>query len=475
MTLQELRILPPLAIGRLGSATEPLDNYNLEVPEHDPLGFRKLVPAETLVVDRATGEITARAVPKEIRFKSGDRIRPVAPFLEVWAVTSEGHMEPLTLELLAKNGLSPADVKWTVRVGNIKAYRRTTQPGDQVHADTGPISDHKVHPLEGKCENFRTGKVLPLGSVQYIKPTRDFPEIRLRFTPAAGKVYGASEKMVGPDGKEVHDPNLTPETILYDPDKGGWRGYKEAPTGPTLTNPAQIYAGYAGPDNSWISRGYLDDECDGIVSVELAVKDASGTARKLSAFARIAAGPPAFAPDSFPVRTVADELEQALLGPEAHAQEAKLSDAEEIVRRAFETVRLMNTAVMNGNTIDGRVNVASTMVRQDTNDTGRLYEPIAAPSIVDNFALRNLHQQVFTALRSGTASWFTEVLRRYDEIGDLSDKGRRKMPALMRGADGRYMALTRRQVDIIRKTSHRELFQDGSQDAAPAIGKTGDQ
>ena len=41
MTIKELRILPPLAIGRLGSAPEPLDNYELEVPEKDPLGFRR--------------------------------------------------------------------------------------------------------------------------------------------------------------------------------------------------------------------------------------------------------------------------------------------------------------------------------------------------------------------------------------------------------------------------------------------------
>ena len=53
-------------------------------------------------------------------------------------------------------------------------------------------------------------------------------------------------------------------------------------------------------------------------------------------------------------------------------------------------------------------------------------------------------------MKSGTAPWFTDALRRFDEIGDLSDVGRRKMPALMRGSDGRYLALTRRQVEIIR-------------------------
>ena len=41
----------------------------------------------------------------------------------------------------------------------------------------------------------------------------------------------------------------------------------------------------------------------------------------------------------------------------------------------------------------------------------------------------------------------------YDEIGDLSDAGRRKMPAMMRGADGRHLTLTRRQVDQVRRRS----------------------
>jgi hypothetical protein len=453
VTIKELRILPPLAIARLGEAADPLDNYELEVDPEDPLGFRRLRPAPTFRVDPGTGAISESFLPKEIRFKSPENlIRPVAPFLEVWAVTSKDTLEPLTLELLAQNGLRPSDVKWEVRVGNIKPFRRTGDEKDKIIASTGRFSDHDAHPLEGKCRNFRTGKVLPLGSVRYIRPTETFPEIRLRFVPAAGKVYGASEETRGDDGKMVRDENIA--DVLYDPKKGRWMGYKES-AGPTLTMPAQIYAGYAEGD-SWVSRGYIDDECDGLVHVQLKLK---GSDEPLMAFARIGAGPPAFAPDSFPVRTVADDLDQALNGPEASPRDASLEVAEDIVRRAFETIRLMNTAVMNGNTVNGQVDVASTMVRQDTADTGRLFEPIMAPSLVDNLTIKSLHQNVFTALRSGAAPWFSDVLRRHDEVGDLSNKGRRKMPALMRGADGRALALTRRQVDIIRKAARRAQFQ----------------
>ena len=60
-----------------------------------------------------------------------------------------------------------------------------------------------------------------------------------------------------------------------------------------------------------------------------------------------------------------------------------------------------------------------------------------------------LHQQVFAALRGGAAPWFVRLLRRPEEVVDFTDDGRRKMPALMCGADGNYLALTHRQIDTI--------------------------
>ena len=63
-----------------------------------------------------------------------------------------------------------------------------------------------------------------------------------------------------------------------------------------------------------LSRGYLDDGCDGLVRASLTVGG-----QTLTAFGRIGVGPPAYAPDGLPVRTVADELEQALFGPEVEA------------------------------------------------------------------------------------------------------------------------------------------------------------
>ena len=46
---QEIRLLPPLAVSRLGDSPEPVNNYELEVDPNDPLGFRKIksAPSQT--------------------------------------------------------------------------------------------------------------------------------------------------------------------------------------------------------------------------------------------------------------------------------------------------------------------------------------------------------------------------------------------------------------------------------------------
>jgi hypothetical protein len=438
--IRELRILPPLAIGRFGGASTPMGNYDAVVDPVRPLGHRTLRPAETLEVDAQTGEIARAFMPERVTFTEDGRVRPVAPFLEVWADTGAAELEPLTTELLRAEGASPSDLRWRVLAGNLKVYRRTRVDNDRVEADTLEFSDHAARPLEGRCEHFWPSKVLPLGHVRYIKPSAAHPEIRLRFTPAAGHVYGSSRSEPGAGPPD--DPNVV--EVLYDANRGSWLGYSDS--GDATTAPAEIYAGRREENGAWISRGYLDDGCDGIVRVQLTLGD-----QVLSAAARFGAGPPTYAPDSAPVRTVADELEQALLGPTVGADEASLERVEEIVRRAFETVRLMNTAAMNSGGMAGHD------ARQPIR---RRRDPIMAPSLVDDAALENLHQSLLVALRSGTAPWFADVLRDYDEIGDLTDRGRRKMPAMMRGADGRHLALTRRQIDLIRTLTRGPIFPD---------------
>jgi hypothetical protein len=468
MKIIELRILPPVAIGRLGSSTQPVAAYDLVVPEDKPVGFREIIPMETLTIDKDTGTITTET-PKEIIFKDATsvtskdgKIRPVAPFLELFAITDDAPdiLQPLTPDLLEKAGLSIQNVKWHVKVGNLKLYRRTGDENDKIEAEVD-VSDFKEHPLNGLCKNFLKGekKFLPLGHVQAIMPSHQFPGLRLRFTPAQGKVYGSARKRLKDGGKKFEkDPIITDDSqILYDKEKG-WYGYSETSSfNATYTMPAQIFAGYDDKKGNHVSWGYLDDECDGVVTAKLETGDKAHY--PLEARAHICAGPPAFAPDILPVRAVSDELEQILLGTDRD-EEVSIDEAEEIVRRAFESITLMNTTVMNGNPIDGRWNVASTMVRQDTNDLGRLYEPIMAGSIVDNLALRTLHERVYNGLSTGAAAWFADALRRPEKIGDLSDTERRKMPGLMRGADGRALTLTRRMINTVIKAAATAMFNN---------------
>src|SRR5262245_33552778 len=108
MSIRALRLLPPLAIGRFGSSSTPLEAYELIESPEGPLDFRQLDPRETLEIDPKSGAVARKYTPQpgEIVFKDADgRIRPVAPFLEVFAETTDDRLVPLTLDLLAAEGL----------------------------------------------------------------------------------------------------------------------------------------------------------------------------------------------------------------------------------------------------------------------------------------------------------------------------------------------------------------------------------
>jgi hypothetical protein len=468
MTIRELRILPPFAIGRLGSASEPLDNFTIEDDPDHPLGFRRIKGAPTLVVDEATGEIrgTREETPT---FKQGKQIRPVAPFLEVFALTDGDTLEPLTLDLMRRHDVDESKISWRVVVANRKVFRRTGNEDDIVTADTKCFFGHAPRQLQGHCANFvrPADDFIDFGHVRFIKPTSEFPEIRLRFTPAKGLIYGPDKTQ---DGKP--DRVIPSERAIYDATKG-WRDFgsdddgSEDPAKPDAfhneTLPPALYA-ISSPAPSWlhhnvaISRGYLDDACDGFVEVRLTVGG-----KELTATARICAAPPALVPDSLFVRNLADDLDQVINGPAVPDDEPDAvtrARAEDIVRRAYETVRFMNVAVMNGNNFRGRPALAlDSMPEEEAADTQRAIRPVMAPGTVDTLAIMTLHEQVFAALRGRAAPWFLRLLRQPNEVADFTDRGRRKMPALMCGADNNYLALTHRQIDTIRKAGEQAPFE----------------
>jgi hypothetical protein len=470
MKILELRILPPFAIARLGSAKEPQENYTIVDNPNEPLGYRKIIPGKTLKVREKTGEIASATIPKTISFKIDGKIRPVAPFLEVFAVVEKPQKDksvsvelvPLDGALLRKLGAGRAKIEWKVSVANHKVMRRTGDPNDRVSVNTGWFSDHDSHVLLGSCKNFIRGAHINFGHVRFIRPNKKFAEIRLRFTPAHGLIYGPHRKIDPTTNRP--DPAIPPERAIYNASKD-WLGFGEDPDDVTnQTLPPSLYA-IDPPAPSWLnnnkakSRGYLDDACDGFAEVRLTLP----TGKRLTATARICAAPPAVIPDSLFVRSLADDLEQVIHGPAVPADEpyeVTRARALDIVRKAYETVRFMNVVVMNGNNFKGRPSLLlDSMPEEEAADTERAIRPVMAPGSVDTLGIMTLHEQVYAALRGGAAPWFTNLLRRPDEVADFTDRGRRKMPALMCGADNSYLALTYRQIDSIRRVSEEAPFR----------------
>jgi hypothetical protein len=486
MKIESLRILPPFAIARLGSGA-PLDSYLVEVDDKAPLDWRTIVPTTTFQIDPSTGAVSREFIPDEIEFTETVngvvKIRKVAPFLELWAVTDDDQLVPVTIDLLTQNGAAPSDLVWDVAVGNRKVERRTGDPGDAVTAAVTGISDHAEHRLRGTAPNFVAGAGIDFGAVRYIRPTTAHPQIRFRFTPADGGIYASTGIEQDKALRDWENSRFTTGERVYDSTsgqgKGNWFQWqipvdRDGVEDPWSTNrfrnetfPPSLFA-IVPPAPSWlntnvaVSRGYFDDACDGIVDVGLALSD--GT---LTASARITAGPPALVPDALFVRSLADDLEQALEGPEIDAAEppaATRARAEEIVRRAFETVRFMNVAVMNGEPVQGRPPLSlDTMPAEEAYDTDRLMRPVMAAGTVDTLSVMGLHQQVYAALRGGAAPWFVRLLRSPAASGDFTDDGRRRMPALMCGADGNYLALTHRQIATIERAANN----------APSLGAGG--
>lgn len=476
--IRALRILPPFAIGRLGSAEAPLDDFALIEDPERPLGPRRIVPLPTLVVDPATGALSERPAASEIAFKDGEgRIRPVAPFLEVFAVDQDGAISPLTLDALAALGVGPEAVRWRATLANRKAMRRTADPDDAVTADTGWFGGHDPIALEGGCPNFLPGATVDFGRLRYLRPNAAFPEIRARFTPPKGLIYGPDPEDPAKPDPVLRGPDGTARREVYDRRRGwvGFDGDDARASGTPLgyvdqTLPPSLYA-ISGKAPTWlndniaVSRGYLDDVSDGVVEVRLDLPDG----RALTAAARICAGPPDIAPDAMFLRTLADDFEQVVHGPalDADAPEAEVrARALDAVRRAFETMRFMNLAVMNGNDFKGRsALLLDSMPQEEAADTERALRPVMPPESVDTLVVAGLHAQVLATLRSGAAPWFARLIRRPEEVADFTDFGRRKMPAMMCGADNGYLSLTRRQIDAIERA-----YGEAPGPAAPTPG-----
>jgi hypothetical protein len=368
----QLFFQPPMAIARLGGSDTPLDAFEWSEDAAAHGGMQTVIrPALSFHV-RENGTIEPY-VPEHLRFKDNGQIRPVAPFLELWASLQSGvdgslYDKPVTLGLLKQRGLSLAHLWFGVTAANRKAQRRTMSAAcsfiareelrgdDHASRELLAISPH----TNGEEPLVYSDRPIPLGRIQVIWPVEsvvsvqgqdvDLSIVRLRFTPAKGKIYGPPNAVTGPaspvepgrilapksDYGRIHEI-VHPENRILNPNTP-WSCFFWG-TGRWLdTLPMDSYDGAnVGTNVSW---GIADDACDALIECTLA-----GTGVRFRAVARIFCGPPDFAPDHRPIYSMADDLADRQLPPvhvDQTTYEKTWSEISDLFRRAFETGHLLN-------------------------------------------------------------------------------------------------------------------------------------
>jgi hypothetical protein len=371
--LVSVLLLPPLAIGRLGDSAVPIDAFDwVDNPNTHGGGQTVIRPTVTLDV-QLDGSCRPR-IPAVIEFRDtpGGPIRPTAPFLEVWARFDDGEdARPLTSAALAEAGGDLSRVTWQVSVANLKAARRTKNAACGFAAEVRFAGDdHAPRPLLAVSPNIAGAAPLvsesapiSLGSVQVIRPIPakalgiDLDVLRLRFTPAAGEVYGP------PNATRAQDPDapvtsLAQYEIVPGPNRilnaaAAWSTFQPQ-TQPDQPEPADTFDGVIDlPDGSMggQSWGVVDDTCDGVVRVTIEVG-----AERHSAMARITAGPPDFAPDRRPFASLADDMadrELPALTDAEIADPATVHEVADLLQRVFETVSLTNLDALRSDMLRG--------------------------------------------------------------------------------------------------------------------------
>ncbi|MBT2412045.1 hypothetical protein J7I94_15955 [Streptomyces sp. ISL-12] len=438
---------PPLAIARLGPSPVPCDNYHWGPSDLSPRGTGKTTVVPAVTLDLAADGTLSERMPTKAQFKDTDGWRPVCPYFELhatWTSGGERRTGPLTEAVLAESGLSPADLCWRVAVANLKAYHYTQATGDRVEAHAEVRGDdHTRHALDGTSPQddarplVPSGAGLPLGAVQLPAPNAALPELRLRFTPGAGAVYGPTDLATRAQGTEYR---LPPERLILNRD-AVWCGFPlQNISDDPRTVPGGLFAGAELEE----SLGLVDDVCDGTVVATLP--------GGLTATARIVVGPPDFAPDRRPFISLADGLADRVRRADVH-DPAYLADerltaleVRDLFERVLETMGNVNVEVQNGRFRTPPLEPPRklTSVLLELTDRGRRRHR----RYVALEALEDLLREQPGLLR--------RVVREPVPDEPVWDE---RMPVAMRGADSYALHLTRRQYDLLVNWS-RTLRED---------------
>jgi hypothetical protein len=360
---------PPLALARLGASPRPMAAYGWEA------AVNPRTSGETVIVPRWTLEVLADGSvqpvrPETITFKDGGQIRPVCPFIELWAWTgpagaaeAQWQAVPLTQVLLQAEGLTSAAIEITVTARNLKAARRRNDP--RLAFGTFPplrflANDHSAKPLVGVSPPganpamIPAGRSIPLGSVRMIRPRPqptsaagndwvsevDISILRLRVTPPPGVCYGPNvpdATMTESDTPGLVHDRAVPRSRAFLSPAAGWHNVERDALGRVF--PADTVDEMSG---SARSLGVIDDTSEMLIEVRL--NAAAGAVREARTTVMVA--PPDFAPDRRPFFSLADEINDLAVDPQARSD---LLDAEQLehwvadlFERVFETADLFN-------------------------------------------------------------------------------------------------------------------------------------
>ena len=372
--LLEIFFLPPMAVARVGSSDEPVEAYDWADDRSAHGGTQTIVtPALTFEV-LADGSLRPY-LPELIHFKEEDgRIRPVAPFFELWGrfqSSRDGteYESPLTSRVLHDLRVDRRNLTVRITATNQKAARRAQTPACGFTARAVLAgNDYGAHELWASSRHTpgETPLVLPdapihVGRLQVIRPVErvetvggnqvDLSVVRVRFTPPRGKVYGPPTAVTGPaspvppglwdapqsdygDVFTIVDPadRILSDKTAYSNDYAWGTGRYEDP---------QPQDGYDGADvGTFRAWGTVDDTTDALLEADL-----NWQGQRFYASARIFTGPPDFSPDRRPFFSIADDLaDRDLPVPtvDAATERETIDEIVDLFRRAFEAVSQLN-------------------------------------------------------------------------------------------------------------------------------------
>jgi hypothetical protein len=366
--IEQIFFLPPMAVARLGGSDTPLASFTwVEDPSTHGAGTTVIEPTTSLEV-QPDGAVRP-FLPIAIQFRDGNLLRPVAPFFELWAkVQDRADPVRLTSALLNASLGSLAGVTYTLKAANRKAARRTGDDTCEFSAQIAVLgNDHNRHTLQasshGEPPMVFPDQPIPLGQFQAIRPVTgmvlgvELDQLRVRFTPATGQVYGAPGATTDVDPATNQRHEMVPASNRILNPASPWVGY-DASDQFNNPVPADTYDG-ADRDGSR-SFGVVDDTCDAVIE---AVVVAGAT--RLRASARVISAPPDFAPDRRPFVSLADDLsdrDPPAVEPQEDEADA-LKRVADLFQRAFETASLANVDATRQRSIganEGGRNVAGT-------------------------------------------------------------------------------------------------------------------